>query len=334
MNTNNENQPVKETILYKFYIHAHGANPNGDFNQENRPRTLENGKGFITGECIRHKIVRQMFIDGHPICKIGEEDDPSNDSMRGRIDALCAGLEDLKKKKDQVKLICSNLLDVRCFGTVLVGKKATNSNKADKAASAASINAEEIPQVGDPEENNDEAETSGKGKKPKGRVITSLGIRGAISLSDAESTEPVEILEMTITKGFCSNQDEVKDMEKNGKDKPSSSVGKRWRVNDATYVGVAAIHSHMRQLNGLTDEDIENFELAFVRAFENDVSNQRPAGSMSIQVVKMVYPERIKLDGRAVLSTTALGWINGVSDGVIQHSIPESLSGQVKISLL
>ncbi|WP_079523965.1 type I-C CRISPR-associated protein Cas7/Csd2 [Solibacillus isronensis] len=138
------------------------ANPNGDPNNGNRPRTTYSGLGEITDVSLKRKIRNRLLDNGLSI--FVQSDSKTVDEFTSLKDRM-ANVEELKKavtKEDYSKIACSKFFDIRAFGQVI-------SFKGEDA----------------------------DGKKTKG---LSIGIRGPVSIQNAYSVSPVSITTNKITK--------------------------------------------------------------------------------------------------------------------------------------
>lgn len=148
-------------IDFALVITVNHANPNGDPNNANRPRTTYDGLGEITDVCIKRKL-RNRLLDSNETILV-QADNKTNDgfkSIRDRIQSV----DELKglSKEEYTQKVCEYFYDVRAFGQVLAFKGTDND-----------------------------------GKKGKG---VSLGIRGPVTIQNAYSLSPISISTNKITK--------------------------------------------------------------------------------------------------------------------------------------
>ena len=102
----------------------------------------------------------------------------------------------------------------------------------------------------------------------------SVGVRGPVSIQQAVSVSPVEIVSMQITKSVNSES---------GKEgKASDTMGTKHRVSFGMYVINGSINCQLAEKTGFTDEDAEKIKQALCTLFENDCSSARPEGSMEV----------------------------------------------------
>lgn len=106
----------------------------------------------------------------------------------------------------------------------------------------------------------------------------SVGVRGPVSIHQAKSITPVEIISQQITKSVNS---ESKDK------KGSDTMGMKHRVNFGLYEIKGSINVQLAKKTGFTDEDAEKLKECLRTLFVNDASSARPDGSM--EVVKVYW---------------------------------------------
>ena len=102
----------------------------------------------------------------------------------------------------------------------------------------------------------------------------SVGVRGPVSIQQAVSISPVDVISMQITKSVNSES---------GKEgKASDTMGMKHRVAFGLYVVNGSINCQLAEKTGFTDEDAEKIKQALLTLFENDASSARPDGSMEV----------------------------------------------------
>ena len=107
----------------------------------------------------------------------------------------------------------------------------------------------------------------------KGDAV-SVDVRGPVSIQQAVSVSPVDIVSMQITKSVNSE---------GGKEgKASDTMGMKHRVEFGLYVINGSINCQLAEKTGFTDEDAEKIKQALLTLFENDTSSARPDGSMEV----------------------------------------------------
>ncbi len=105
----------------------------------------------------------------------------------------------------------------------------------------------------------------------------SVGVRGPVSIQQAESKDPVDIISMQITKSVNGES---------GKEgKASDTMGTKHKIDFALYVFHGSINVQLAEKTGFTEEDAEKIKLALETLFENDCSSARPEGSMEVRRV-------------------------------------------------
>lgn len=107
----------------------------------------------------------------------------------------------------------------------------------------------------------------------KGDAV-SVGVRGPVSIQQAVSVSPVDIVSMQITKSVNSE---------GGKEgKASDTMGMKHRVEFGLYIVNGSINCQLAEKTGFSDEDAEKIKQALLTLFENDTSSARPDGSMEV----------------------------------------------------
>jgi len=103
----------------------------------------------------------------------------------------------------------------------------------------------------------------------------SLGIRGPVSIHQAVSVSPVDIISMQITKSVNSEA---------GKEgKASDTMGTKHRVGFGLYLVKGSVNVQLAEKTGFSQEDAELLKRALATLFENDASSARPEGSMEVR---------------------------------------------------
>lgn len=102
----------------------------------------------------------------------------------------------------------------------------------------------------------------------------SVGVRGPVSIHQAVSLSPVDVVSMQITKSVNSE---------GGKEgKSSDTMGMKHRVEFGLYVVKGSVNCQLAEKTGFSDEDAEKIKQALLTLFENDSSSARPEGSMEV----------------------------------------------------
>lgn len=101
----------------------------------------------------------------------------------------------------------------------------------------------------------------------------SVGVRGPVSIQQAISVSPVNIISMQITKSVNSESKEGKS---------SDTMGMKHLVEFGLYVIKGNINCQLAEKTGFSDTDAEKIKQALLTLFENDTSSARPEGSMEV----------------------------------------------------
>ncbi len=102
----------------------------------------------------------------------------------------------------------------------------------------------------------------------------SVGVRGPVSIQQAISVSPIDIISMQITKSV--NGESGKDS------KASDTMGMKHRISFGLYVINGSINCQLAEKTGFSDEDAAKIKEALCTLFENDASSARPEGSMEV----------------------------------------------------
>ena len=208
------------------------------------PREDYDGYGVFSDVAIKRKLRNRLQDMGEPIFvqSDGRETDEFR-SLKDRASGEQQLAEEIKKGKKAnsdifAKIACAKWIDVRAFGQVFAFKKDSKKEEGDE---------------------------SGK---------LSVGVRGPVSVQQAISVSPIDIVDMQITKSVNSES---------GKDsKASDTMGMKHYVNFGLYVIRGSINCQLAEKTGFTDEDAEKFKKALCTLFENDASSARPEGSCEV----------------------------------------------------
>ena len=102
----------------------------------------------------------------------------------------------------------------------------------------------------------------------------SVGVRGPVSIQQAISVSPVDVVSMQITKSVNGES---------GKEgKASDTMGMKHRVAFGMYVVHGSINCQLAEKTGFSAEDADKIKEALCTLFENDASSARPEGSMEV----------------------------------------------------
>ena len=102
----------------------------------------------------------------------------------------------------------------------------------------------------------------------------SLGVRGPVSIHQAVSVQPVDIISMQITKSV--NSADSKD------GKASDTMGTKHRIGFGLYVIKGSVNVQLAEKTGFSQEDADLLREALKTLYENDASSARPEGSMEV----------------------------------------------------
>ena len=225
---------LKGKIDFTLFISVHNANPNGDPLNGNRPRINLDGYGEISDVCIKRKIRNRLQDLGQRI--FVQSDDRSDDS--------CTSLKDRADSCEELKAQLGN-------------KKGANRE------ACAQIACQEWMDV----------RTFGQVFAFKGTNV-SFGVRGPVSIHQAVSLSPIDIISMQITKSVNS--------EAGKESKASDTMGTKHRVGFAVYKVMGSVYVQLAEKTGFSQEDAEVLKEALKTLFENDASSARPEGSMEV----------------------------------------------------
>lgn len=106
----------------------------------------------------------------------------------------------------------------------------------------------------------------------KGDTI-SVGIRGPVSIHQAMSISPIEVISDQITKSVNSAA---------GDGRASDTMGTKHRVAFGLYKIKGSINVQLAEKTGFSQKDAELIKEALKTLFENDASSARPEGSMEV----------------------------------------------------
>ena len=226
---------LKGKIDFTLFVSVSNANPNGDPLNGNRPRINLDGYGEISDVCIKRKI-RNRFQD-LGLRVFVQPDDRTDDGFRS-LKERAEGCEELNKE---------------------ISKK----KKADRDLCARFACKEWI-----------DVRSFGQVFAFKGEDV-SFGVRGPVSIHQAVSLSPVDIISMQITKSVNS--------EAGKESKASDTMGTKHRIGYAVYKIMGSVNVQLAEKTGFSQEDAEVLKEALKTLFENDASSARPDGSMEVR---------------------------------------------------
>ena len=230
---------LKGKIDFTLFVSVSNANPNGDPLNGNRPRINLDGYGEISDVCIKRKI-RNRFQDlGQHV--FVQPDDRTDDGFRS--------------------------LKERAEGCAELNKEISKKKKADRDFCAQIACGEWI-----------DVRSFGQVFAFKGEDV-SFGVRGPVSIHQAISLSPVDIISMQITKSVNS--------EAGKESKASDTMGIKHRIRFGVYKVMGSVNVQLAEKTGFSQEDAEILKEALKTLFENDASSARPDGS--IEVCRMYW---------------------------------------------
>ena len=226
-------------IDFTLFVSVKNANPNGDPLNGNRPRTDMDGYGEISDVCIKRKL-RNRFQDlGQRI--FVQSDDRADDGY-GSLKERADGCEELKAEIEK--------------------KKKADRNLCSQIACKQWLDVRSFGQV-----------FAFKGDS------VSFGVRGPVSIHQAVSLSPVDVISMQITKSVNS--------EAGKESKASDTMGMKHRISFGVYKIMGSVNVQLAEKTGFSQEDAEVLKEALKTLFDNDASSARPEGS--IEVCKMYW---------------------------------------------
>lgn len=225
---------LQNKIDFAAIVSVTRANINGDPLNGNRPREDYNGYGIFSDVAIKRKLRNRLQDMGESI--FVQSDGRETDQYRSLKDRA-VGCVEFKKEYDK-------------------GKKA-NKDICAKIACMNWIDVRAFGQV-----------FAFKGDD------VSIGIRGPVSVQQAVSIDPIDIVDMQITKSV--------NAESGKESKASDTMGTKHFVSFGLYVIRGCINCQLAEKSGFTGEDAEKIKRALCTLFENDVSAARPEGSCEV----------------------------------------------------
>ena len=112
----------------------------------------------------------------------------------------------------------------------------------------------------------------------KGFNCASVGVRGPVSIYQAVSLDPVEVISMQITKSVSGER-------KNESERGSDTMGQKHFVRFGLYKIKGSINVQLAEKTGFSVEDAEVIKECLRTLFVNDASSARPDGSMEVMTL-------------------------------------------------
>ena len=225
---------ITNKIDFAALISVTNANPNGDPLNGNRPRENYDGCGEISDVCIKRKLRNRMQDLGYKV--FVQSDDRADD-----------GFKSLRERAEG------------CEGLKTEMSKGKNADREKCAAIACEqwLDVRSFGQV-----------FAFKG------IEVSLGIRGPVSIHQAVSCSPVDIVSLQITKSVNS--------ESGKESKASDTMGMKHMVEFGLYLLKGSINCQLAEKTGFSEDDAEVIKEALKTLFDNDASSARPEGSLEV----------------------------------------------------
>lgn len=133
------------------------------------------------------------------------------------------------------------------------------------------------------------------------------GVRGPVTIHQAQSVSPVEIESIQITKSVNSETQEGKS---------SDTMGMKHYIKFGLYVIKGSINVQLAEKTGFTEDDAEVIKECLRTLFINDASSARPDGSMEVE--KLYWWKHNCKDGQ-------------VSSGRVHDSVKVTLKPDVEV---
>ncbi len=109
----------------------------------------------------------------------------------------------------------------------------------------------------------------------KGFGCASVGVRGPVSVHQAVSLDPVEVISMQITKSVSGER-------KSESERGSDTMGMKHFIKFGLYEIKGSINVQLAEKTGFSAEDAEILKECLRTLFVNDASSARPDGSMEV----------------------------------------------------
>lgn len=248
---------------YEFVLlfDVNKGNPNGDPDSANQPRTdFETGKGLVTDVSIKRKIrnyVSTQKQDDPPFeIYVKEKGILVNEQKKAYIKQSLQQNEDEGSIIERArKWMCDNFFDIRAFGAVMTTGKVSEKDKKEFKEYL---------------EKNKEIAQWNCGQ-----------VRGPVQLGFAESIDPVEPMNVTITRVALTNADDTKRgakiVEEGGDTDTASSsqFGNKYIIPYGLYKAHGFISPNLCRNTGFSKTDLKILFEALENMFETDRSASR-----------------------------------------------------------
>lgn len=225
---------LQHKIDFVVLVSATRANLNGDPLNGNRPREDYDGYGIFSDVAIKRKVRNRLQDFGQSI--FVQTDGRESDNFRSLADRA------------------NNDPDLKAESTK---KKEANAENYARIACSKWIDVRSFGQV-----------FAFKGSE------LSVGVRGPVTIQQATSVNPVEIVDQQITRSVNAEAGKA--------GKASDTMGMKHFVRFGLYVIRGSINCQLAEKTGFSYEDAKLIKEALCTLFENDESSARPAGSCAV----------------------------------------------------
>lgn len=123
----------------------------------------------------------------------------------------------------------------------------------------------------------------------KGFDCASVGVRGPVSIHQAVSLDPVDVISMQITKSVSGDR-------KNESERGNDTMGQKHYIQFGLYKVKGSINVQLAEKTGFSIEDANVVKECLRTLFVNDASAARPDGSM--EIVNLYWFEHNCKDGQ------------------------------------
>ena len=139
----------------------------------------------------------------------------------------------------------------------------------------------------------------------------SVGVRGPVSIHQAVSIDPVEVVSMQITKSTSGDR-------KSAQERGSDTMGMKHFVRFGLYEIKGSINVQLAEKTGFSMEDANVIKECLRTLFVNDASSARPDGSM--EIVKVFWWEHNCKEGQYSSAKVHRSLSVSLKEGVITPS--------------
>lgn len=232
MENMNKNIVKNNSDLYILFD-AKLTNPNGNIDDENKPRIDEDLlKALMTDVCWKRNIRDYVseFYNQILFCKAGVS----------KVDRIKELGVDLTEKEEKIHERILDCFDARVFGYC----GATKDKNKDSD-----------------EEDDEEKKSKKKGKNKEGKISFSGRAIGPVQFNIGESLNPVEIVSAVSTITCV-----MPDTDDKGQPKDGNSIGKDYRLNYALFGISGTVNARNAAKTGMTEEDLALVDDAIINA--------------------------------------------------------------------